>query len=122
MRSARERRSIWMVVAAGSLAWGLAACANNLAQELAWERWKKCRNYPGLTFNTIDRDGEIWVKFAAGASARAREPGRACLRQAEAEQAERGLGAGRAPRLASGPAPTARAPPRLPAAWKRGGA
>ena len=85
MRSARERRSIWMVVAAVSLAWGLAACANNLAQELAWERWKKCRDYPGLIFNTIDRDGEIWVKFAAGVSDRDLEPWRWARRWASAK-------------------------------------
>jgi hypothetical protein len=120
VRSARERRSIWMVVGAVSLAWVLTACANNLAQELAWERWKKCRDYPGLIFNTIDRDGEIWVKFAAGVSDRDLEPWRACLRQAEAEQAERGLGAGRAPRGASGPAPTAGTSPGFAPEWKRG--
>jgi hypothetical protein len=112
-------------VGAVGLAWLLAVCAscsNNLAQELAWDRWKKCGDYPGLFLNSIDRDGEIWVRFADGASDHDLEPWRACLRRAEAEQAERGLGAGRAPREASGSAPTPGTPRLGAPEWKRGDA
>src|SRR4029453_7658613 len=92
-------------VGAVGLAWLLAVCAscsNNLAQELAWDRWKKCGDYPGLFLNSIERWGGMWGRCGAGPWAPPPEPWRACLRRAEAEQAERGLGAGRAPREASG--------------------
>src|SRR4029453_4135805 len=100
-------------VGAVGLAWLLAVCAscsNNLAQELAWDRGKEGGASPGLFLNSIDRDGEIWVRFADGASDHDLEPWRACLRRAEAEQAERGGSAGRAPREGSGSGPAAGAP------------
>jgi len=120
MRTARERRSASIVLGAVGLAWLLAACTQNLAQELAWDKWKKCGDYPGLLLDSIDRTGEIWVRFAEGASARDLEPWRACLRRVEAEQAEHGLGAGRAPRNASSPASKPGTARLVAPEWKRG--
>src|SRR4029453_17962878 len=98
------------------LPWRLAVCAscsNNLAQELAWDRWKKCGDYPGLSLNSIDRDGEIWVRFADGASDRDLEPWRARLRQGDAEAGGRGARAcGRRRRSRRG-GDSARAEPRV---------
>lgn len=120
IRSARARRSAWIVLGAVGLAWLLTACATNLAQDLAWDKWKKCGDYPGLLLDSIDRNGEIWVRFADGTSAHELEPWRACLRRVEAEQAERGLGASRTPRELSGPAPRPGTPPLVAPEWKRG--
>src|SRR4030095_3291402 len=97
----RSRAPAPSKVGAVGLAWLLAVCAccsNNLAQEMAWNRWKKCGDYPGLFLNSIDRDGEIWVRFADGASDRDLEPWRACLRQGEGETGAGGRSGRRAPR------------------------
>ena len=45
----------------------LAACAsmgNTLAQDLAWERWEKCR-VGGIVLSHITPDGRIWVTYTA---------------------------------------------------------
>src|SRR2546426_7312101 len=40
----------------------LPACAlNTQAQDLAFERWKACDKFPGITLKEIRTNGEIWV-------------------------------------------------------------
>ena len=80
--------------ARSSLAWGIAAvlfagCAaaqNSLAQEMAWERWKKCDRFPTVTLKEIRTDGQIWVWTHHGTDLAA---WRECDTAAKAEQASR---------------------------------
>jgi hypothetical protein len=70
----------------------LMACAsfqNTLAQDLAWERWEKCKNFRLITLKEIKTDGQIWVWVGDGGEQTA---WRECDRKARDEQA-RGVAA-----------------------------
>lgn len=55
-------RSVRLVVLMLSLvSLGCAAIANTPAQDLAWERWKKCDRFPTISLKEIRTNGEIWV-------------------------------------------------------------
>jgi hypothetical protein len=52
----------------------LAACAataNTPAQELAYQRWRKCSDYPDITLKEIRPDGQIWVTYSGPSALRA---------------------------------------------------
>jgi hypothetical protein len=59
-----------------------------LAQEMAWQQWKKCDSYSGVTLKEIREDGQIWVWHTTGLSA-----WQQCIRRAREEQARRGVAA-----------------------------
>ena len=40
---------------------GCAATQTTLAQELAWDHWKKCDHFPTITLKEIRTDGQIVV-------------------------------------------------------------
>jgi len=58
---------------------------NTVAQELAWERWKKCNHFRGITLKDIKPDGQIWVWVSDGGEQTA---WRACDSAVRAEQAK----------------------------------
>ncbi len=78
-------RSLSHGVAALLLLTGCASMQNTVAQELAWERWKRCNNVRGITLKDIKPDGQIWVWQADGGEVTA---WRACDRAVAAEQAK----------------------------------
>ena len=52
------------LVAGGALLLLLAGCAsmqNTVAQDLAWERWRKCNHFRTISLKEIKTDGSIWV-------------------------------------------------------------
>lgn len=64
----------------------LMACAsaqNTLAQDLAWERWEKCKHFPTITLKEIKTDGQIWVWTQYGSDLSAWQE---CDRRAREEQ------------------------------------
>jgi hypothetical protein len=84
----------------------LPACAtvqNTLAQDLAWERWKKCDHFANIRLKEIRPDGQIWVFYSDVPSD---VPAwQECLRKAAEEQAKkRGV-------AVAAPPPAATAPP-----------
>lgn len=78
----------------------LGACAsarNTLAQDLAFERWDKCRDEArGINLQRITADGQIWVFYTADHGLQLGS-WQACMRQAATEQGQ--------PRTAPAPAP-----------------
>lgn len=67
----------------------LAACAsmgNTLAQDLAWERWEKCK-VGGIVLSRITPDGRIWVTYTADHGGALRE-WQECHRKVAAEQGQ----------------------------------
>jgi hypothetical protein len=79
-----------LLVAVVLLPAALSACAamqNTLAQDLAWERWEKCKHFRGITLKEIKTDGQIWVWIADGGEQTA---WRACDSAARVEQGKRG--------------------------------
>ena len=58
-----------------------------LAQEMAWDQWKQCDNFPGVQLKEIRQDGQIWVWNTSDLGA-----WRECIRKAREDQARRGLG------------------------------
>lgn len=67
----------------------LSACGlatNTLAQDLAWERWEKCKHFRGITLKEIKTDGQIWVWASDGSEQTA---WRACDSAAAREQGTR---------------------------------
>ncbi len=63
---------------------GCAAMQNTVAQDLAWERWRKCNHFRGINLKDIKPDGQIWVWVSDGGEQTA---WRACDSAALAEQA-----------------------------------
>ena len=65
---------------------GCAATQTTLAQELAWDRWKKCDHFPTITLKEIRTDGQIvvWTYYGADLAA-----WRECDQAAQKEQASR---------------------------------
>jgi hypothetical protein len=64
---------------------GCASMQNTIAQDLAWERWRKCSNFQGIRLKDIKPDGQIWVWVADGGEQKAWQ---ACDSAARAEQAK----------------------------------
>jgi hypothetical protein len=64
---------------------GCGSMSNTLAQDLAWERWKKCDHFNNVALQRIELDGRIWVETRNGNADLA--PWQACMQQAAAEQA-----------------------------------
>jgi hypothetical protein len=67
---------------------GCAATKNTLAQDLAWERWEKCKHQlgPNVALHSVRADGEIFIYHLSGGEL---DTARACLRKAGEEQARR---------------------------------
>lgn len=102
---------------AGSILLLLVAggCAQNtLAQDLAWERWRKCERVGTTGLKEIRPDGQIWFWYK---SPMEYTFVRECLAKAAAEQAERRVAA--APVIAK-EMPPATPGPVMPPVWKRG--
>jgi hypothetical protein len=96
---------------------------NTVAQELAWERWYKCKDFPTVTLKEIRTDGQIWVWTHYGTDYAAYQE---CIKKAAQEQGGR-VGIVAAPAVV-GTAPLVAAlspPPAQPTAlsapvWKAG--
>jgi len=73
------------VVALLLLLTGCASTQNTVAQDLAWERWRKCNHFRGINLKDIKPDGQIWVWVSDGGEQTAF---RACDSAALAEQAK----------------------------------
>jgi hypothetical protein len=89
----------WGMTAALLLS-GCAATQNTLAQDLAYERWEKCKDISGISLQRIESNGRIWITYSpdhTSAVARWRE----CDSAAQTAQGNR--------RVASNPAATATA-------------
>lgn len=63
---------------------GCAAAKYNLAQELAWEQWEKCKQYP-VSLQRITTEGQIWVTYTAD-HRMAFNAWNECIQKARAEQ------------------------------------
>ena len=50
-----------------AMVFGCASTSNTPAQDLAWERWKKCDRFPSVTLREIRPNGQIWVLTQHGA-------------------------------------------------------
>jgi hypothetical protein len=64
---------------------GCASTQNTVAQDLAWERWRKCNHFRGINLKDIKPDGQIWVWQSDGGEISA---WRACDSAERAEQAK----------------------------------
>jgi hypothetical protein len=112
-----------------SLMMSLSGCSlpqNTLAQDLAWERWRRCDTIPTVMLKEIRADGQIRVTYT--------DPGRlaewkACDRKARQELAVRGIsgaqvaaGTGQRPATETRPSGTTGALPSSIAAplWRVG--
>lgn len=100
---------------------GCASMGNTLAQDLAWEQWKKCDRFRGITLKEIRSDGQIWVWSEEGTGEV--RLWRECIQQARAEQAARKPVAVAAPppppQIAKEQPPVVSGPPIAPL-WKVG--
>jgi hypothetical protein len=74
---------------------GCGAMSNTLAQDLAWERWKKCDHFNNVALQRIELDGRIWVETRNGNADLA--PWQACMQQAAADQASKSSATGATP-------------------------
>jgi hypothetical protein len=63
---------------------GCASMGNTLAQDLAWERWEKCR-VSGVNVSRIEPSGRTWVTYTADHGGALRE-WQECDRKAATEQ------------------------------------
>lgn len=75
------------VILAALVGVGCASMGNTLAQDLAQERWEKCKDVSRqVQLKEIRPDGQIWITYFSGEDLRTV---RACLAQAQAAQAQR---------------------------------
>ncbi len=68
----------------------LAACAsatNTPAQDVAWERWKRCDHFASVQLARIEANGTLWVTYRVAAE---RTLWHECMKQAAEEQARQG--------------------------------
>jgi len=82
--------SYWLrvaIAASAVLSVGCASSGNTLAQDLAYKRWEKCRDIPGVQLKEIRPDGQIWIIWTANAG---RKEWQDCDRRAAAELAQQG--------------------------------
>lgn len=78
-------RPLALFVALAAVA-GCAAMQMTLAQELAWEQWKRCDNFTTVSLKEVRVDGQIWVTYySRGEYDRWVE----CIRKAREEQSGR---------------------------------
>jgi len=111
------------------LLWGCASTGNTLAQDLAYERMKKCEHIgASMVFQRIDLDGTVWVQFRGGNLGQTEW--QECMRKAAEEQAAQRHVAAPPPALAAvsvatpvaaatQPSPASSSPVLAPL-WKRG--
>jgi hypothetical protein len=98
----------------------MSACSvsrNTVAQELAWERWKRCVHFSDVRLNDIRPDGAMSTTVRTGAIEGLQQAAawRQCIEAAASAQAQRGA-------LGNAAGPRAAAPlgaPRAPV-WRRG--
>jgi hypothetical protein len=97
---------------------GCASAGNTLAQDLAWERWEKCKNQvgPRVTLQNIRADGQIYLYHYSGGEL---DVARECLRKAAEEQARR-PGAIAPPQVSAVAVPGTPAPHSQPLAVRPG--
>src|SRR5439155_20466170 len=85
---------------------GCASARNTLAQDLAFERWEKCRDQAqGINLQRITADGQLWVIYTADHRIQLNS-WQTCMRQAAAEQGQRRNARVSAPNGASVQGPT----------------
>src|SRR2546430_4245772 len=78
-----QRRALLI---ASLLLTGCASIGNTLAQDLAYERMKKCEHIgASMVFQRIDLDGTVWVQFRGGNQGQTEW--QECMRAAAQEQA-----------------------------------
>ena len=77
--------ALGLLVTLGSA--GCATMANTPAQDLAWERWRACDRFTTISLERIEMDGRLIV---TGYETEA-IPFTACVREAAADQARRGV-------------------------------
>lgn len=56
-------QSIVFGLAATTMLSSCAALKNTPAQDLAWERWEKCKRFPYVSLKEIRPNGDIWVSY-----------------------------------------------------------
>ena len=77
---------LMMAVAAA----GCATAHDTPAQDLSWERWRACDHFATISLDRIDADGRLVVNGQQSEAAQFT----ACVHEAEAAQARRGVSAG----------------------------
>ena len=92
---------------------GCSSMGNTLAQDLAWQRWEKCKHFPTIKLKEIKTDGQIWVWTQYGPDLSAWKE---CERKAGEEQA-RGVAVSPPPSSAIAAVQPATS---LPPVWRRG--
>lgn len=111
-------RSTCVSAVAGSILLSMVAagCAtpNTLAQDLAWERWRKCEGVGTTGLQEIRPDGQIWFWYKSPSEYTLVKE---CLAKAAAEQAERGRAVAQPVARDLPPAVTG---PVMPPVWERG--
>ena len=100
---------------------GCASARNTLAQDLAFERWEKCRDQAqGINLQRITADGQLWVIYTADHRIQLNS-WQTCMRQAAAEQGQRRTAPVPAPVVATvQDQPLASLPSALGPTWKVG--
>ncbi len=94
---------------------GCELARNTLAQDLAWEQWYQCNQFPEIELKEIRQDGQIWVWNRGGHLSE----WRTCILKAREDQARRGLAAVPAASTEPVPAAAARGPVLAPV-WRAG--
>lgn len=79
---------------------GCAATQNTLAQDLAFEQWEKCKQYP-VNLQRITPEGQIWVTYTAD-HRMAFNAWNECIQKARAEQGRTRTGTAAMPPAPSG--------------------
>ena len=79
-------KPLMLLVMLGTAA-GCATAGNTPAQELAWDRWQACQHFSKVSLNRIELDGRLVVTGYESDAA----PFTACVREAAADQARRGV-------------------------------
>jgi hypothetical protein len=100
---------------------GCASAGNTLAQDLAFERWEKCREHAlGINLQRITADGQVWVIYTADHGLQL-QSWKICMQQAAAEQGQRRTAPAPAPVVADvHDQPLASLPGAVAPTWKIG--
>jgi hypothetical protein len=70
-----------LLVSTAGLVGACASVANTPEQELAYQRWRKCSDYPDISLKEIRPDGQIWVTYSGPSALSAWQ---ACIKAAAA--------------------------------------
>ena len=89
---------------------GCGSMTNTLAQDLAWERWKKCDHFNNVVLQRIEFDGRIWVETRNGNADLT--PWQVCMQEAAAAQASKSRAA--ATPIVAVATPDLNGPPTVP--------